>query len=111
MSGTGYPHIMRDERGTLLIEDTMLNGLSLIAEHVYWDMDAGALAEGHPPLTLGQAHSLLAYYYDHRAQIDVEMAEHQRDADTLRTGLEDPRVARDLSEGYRRWRAGRQATA
>jgi hypothetical protein len=111
MSGTGYPHLVRDERGRLLIEDTMLNRLSLLAEHLYWGLDANALTEGHPPLTLGQAHSLLAYYYDHQAQVDAETSQHEREAEALRADLEDARVAGTLREGYPRWRAGRQATA
>ncbi len=38
-------------------------------------------------LTLGQVHAALAYYFDHKAEIDAEIAESERIADELREEL------------------------
>jgi hypothetical protein len=36
-------------------------------------LDAEAIAEQLPPLTLGQVHAALSYYFDHREQILEEI--------------------------------------
>lgn len=36
------------------------------------------IVEQHPTITLAQVHSALAYYYDHRAEIEAEIVEEDR---------------------------------
>jgi uncharacterized protein (DUF433 family) len=88
MKGTGYAHIRRDEHGKLRVADTGLKVILLLGDHVYRGMDAVELHENHPPLTLGQAHSLLAYFYDHRDEIDRELETRERAAEDLRAEIE-----------------------
>ena len=40
--------------------------------------------EAYPPLSLAQIHAALAYYYDHKAQLDAEIEEELCDVDSLR---------------------------
>lgn len=97
MTNTGYPHIVRDDGGVLRVEPHWFKVRLLIGEHVYGD-DAEQIAAAHPPLTLAQAHMILAYYYDHKAEIDAELAERERQADELRAEIEErqgPHPARD----------------
>jgi hypothetical protein len=88
MSTTEYPHIVRDDEGKLRVQDAWFKVIMLIGDHVYRDWEAADLVEHHPPLTLGQAHSILAYYYDHKDEIDHELAEREQDADRLLKEIE-----------------------
>ena len=107
MTNTGYAHIERDAEGILRVREHRFKVILLIGDHVYRGMGAADLVEAHPPLTPGQAHSVLAYYYDHSDEIDAELARRSRQAKDLRAELEDPDLARRLRDGYAEWRKAR----
>jgi hypothetical protein len=97
MLKTEYPHIVRDDEGKLRVENAWFKVIMLIGDHVYGGWEAADLVEHHPPLTLGQAHSILAYYYDHKDEIDRELAERERNAERLLKEFEarqGPRLTR-----------------
>jgi uncharacterized protein (DUF433 family) len=72
-SPVGYRHVVLDERGVALVEGTTLKVLELAAEHRAYRWDAEQLRIQHPDLSLGQIYSALAYYADHRAELDDEI--------------------------------------
>jgi hypothetical protein len=47
--------------------------VELALEHEAWDWGPEELQANHPYLTLGQGYSALAYYYDHREDIDRDI--------------------------------------
>ncbi len=64
----GYPHIL---------------GHRIKVKHVaVWHeqrgMSPAEIVEAYPTITLAQVHAALAYFYDHRAEIEAEMAEEDR---------------------------------
>lgn len=76
------------ETGHIVIEPDVLGGEPHIAGHhiavshiviwtVYQGMSPGEIAETFR-LTLGKVHAAPAYYYDHKDQIDAEIAESER---------------------------------
>lgn len=87
MTTTGYAHIVRDQAGVLRVHDGWFKVIMLVGEHVYRGDDAATLAAEHPPLTLGAAHSVLAYYYDHKHELDAELARREREAEALREAI------------------------
>jgi uncharacterized protein (DUF433 family) len=107
MTTTGYPHIELDANGALRVRGHGFKVIMLIGDHVYRGMGAADLVEAHPPLTLGQAYAVLAYYYDHQDALDAELARRKQCADDLRAELEDPALAQRLRDGYARWRMAR----
>lgn len=76
-----YPHIDFNDNGTAVIKGTRIKIPLLMASHVAYKLDAEQLQAQYPDLTLGQIHSALAYYYDHKRQIDREIARSLRRAD------------------------------
>ena len=46
--------------------------------HEQMGMTPTEIAATYPTITLAQVHAALAYYYDHRAEIDAEIAEGDR---------------------------------
>jgi uncharacterized protein (DUF433 family) len=73
MTETGYPHIVRDERGIVLIQGTTMKLEELVLPHRAYGWGPDELAKQFPYLTLGQIYSALAYYSDHQAEIDQEI--------------------------------------
>lgn len=52
--------------------------------HVRLNMSPSQIVEAHPTLSLAQVHAALAYYYDHRAEIEREIAEEDETRDRLK---------------------------
>lgn len=70
---TAYEHVVVDESGTPLIDGTTMKVVELVLEtHAYgWSPDE--LQFQHPYLTLGQIHSALAYYWDHKDELERDI--------------------------------------
>ncbi len=82
---TRYEHIILDERGVPQIAGTMMKVIELVTAKMAYGWSPEELHFQFPHLTLGQIHSALAYYWDHRDELDRDIArrlaavEHLRD--------------------------------
>jgi uncharacterized protein (DUF433 family) len=81
---TRYAHIVLDERGVPHIADTTMKVVELITNHQAYGWSPDELAIQFPCLTRGQIHSALAYYWDHKAELDEDMARRLALVDELR---------------------------
>jgi uncharacterized protein (DUF433 family) len=81
---TAYEHVVVDELGTPLIEGTTMKVVELVLEtHAYgWSPDE--LQFQHPYLTLGQIHSALAYYWDHKEELDRDIESRMERVEQIR---------------------------
>jgi uncharacterized protein (DUF433 family) len=70
-----YPHIEIRENGKAYIAGTGFKVRMLVEEQATRGVDATELQRSHPHLSLGQIHAALTYYYDHKDEIDSEIAE------------------------------------
>lgn len=84
---TRYEHISLDDEGIAIIGGTRLKVADLAVEHVEWGWSAEEIAYQHPPLTLGQAYSALAYYWDHKQEIDSYLEAGSQQSERLRGKL------------------------
>ncbi|HCC69019.1 MAG TPA: hypothetical protein DEP99_03940, partial [Nitrospiraceae bacterium] len=77
---TSYEHIVLDEKGTPVIAGTTMKVIELVVEKIAHGWSAEELHFQHPYLTLGQVYSALAYYADHKAEMekDIEKRFEQR---------------------------------
>jgi uncharacterized protein (DUF433 family) len=100
MSATTYAH-SELRNGVPAIAGTRMKVVLLAMEHRVSDMDAAQLAAAHPHLTLGQIHSALAYYYDHKAALDREIARRERTADAIQAGVKSERRSTSLRSKLR----------
>jgi uncharacterized protein (DUF433 family) len=70
LTETRYEYIvLGDEHPTLV--GTTMKVKELIAERLAWGWSAEELLINHPDLTLGKVYAALAYYADHRDEIDA----------------------------------------
>lgn len=67
---TRYEHIVLDERGVPIIAGTTMKVTQLVLEHMAYGWSPEELHFQHPYLTMGQIHSALAYYWDHKEEMD-----------------------------------------
>ncbi|MER3523028.1 MAG: hypothetical protein C4326_02930 [Ignavibacteria bacterium] len=95
---TEYPHIVRDPQGDPLIEGTMLKVAELVVEKLAYGWSPGELHLQHPYLTLAQIYAARACYWDHREELDREIAERRSCA---KRPSESIRVSRRTSNSRR----------
>ena len=100
MAQTRYEHIILDEGRVPVIAGTTTKVVELIVERMAYGWSPEELHFQHPHLTLGQIYSALAYYWDHRADLDKDIERRLESADSLRGSLgESPLVARLKAKG------------
>ena len=73
MSTVSYPHIEQRQNGKLYIAGTPFKVRQIALDHIVYGWDAAQIQREHPQLTLGQIHAALAYYYDHKEELDREI--------------------------------------
>lgn len=84
---TRYEHIVLDASGVPRISGTTTKVVELIQEQLAYGWSAEELRFQHPHLSLGQIHSALAYYWDHQAELDQDIARRLANADELRKAM------------------------
>ena len=97
---TAYGHVVLDEHGTAWVEDANTKVVELGAEAKAHGWSAEELTYQHPHLTLGQVYSALAYYWDHRDEIDADLERRAALVEEIRTEIGDhPLVAKLRAQG------------
>ena len=82
-TATAYPHVELDETGLPYIRGTRFKVVQIVLDRLAYDWHAEEIQKQHPQLSLGQIHSALAYYYDHRSEMDALIDRRARKADEL----------------------------
>lgn len=80
---TRYEHVVLDARGVPVIADTTMRVDELVTAQATYGWSAEELHFQFPYLTLGQIHSALAYYWDHRDALDQQIARRLATVDEL----------------------------
>ena len=94
MQATSYAHIVRDDEGILRIDESWYK-LRLMIEEYLDGATPEDMIEAHPLLTMAMIHSAIAYYWDHKAEMDAEIEEGRRYVEEFfRTQPEAPVMAR-----------------
>jgi uncharacterized protein (DUF433 family) len=92
---TRYVHIVLDDTGIPFIAGTTMKVIELVLEQTAYGWSAEELHFQHPYLSLGQIHSALAYYWDHKDELDQDIARRRAWVDDLRrTTPPSPLIAR-----------------
>lgn len=81
---TTYEHIVVDESGVPLIEGTTTKVIELVLDVLAYGWSPDEIQFQHPYLTLGQIHSALAYYWDHKEELDRDIERRSKRVDQIR---------------------------
>lgn len=82
-------HIEVDARGIASLVGTRTKVRQVVIDALAGQTPA-QIQQQYPHLTLAQIHAALAYYYDHRAAIDAEIAESVKTAEESRRAHPNP---------------------
>ena len=107
MARVAIEHIIEvDDSGTARVAGTRSRVINIVLDTLN-GFTPEQIRDAYPHLGLAQIHAALAYYYDHKSQVDAEIDRELRDVDSLRRNSAQP--AREELE--RRLREGRGANS
>lgn len=84
MIATAYLYITIDETGVPWIAGTATKLVELILDHIAYGWSPEELHFQHPHLSMGQIHSALAYYWDHKSEVDADIERRLQLVDDIR---------------------------
>ncbi|MFH1909007.1 MAG: DUF433 domain-containing protein [Chloroflexota bacterium] len=99
---TRYEHVMLSDARIPTISGTNMKVTELVLAYIAYGWSPAELHFQFPHLTLGQIHSALAYYWDHREELDKDIEARLEAIEKLRREMgETPLVARLRAKGLR----------
>jgi uncharacterized protein (DUF433 family) len=96
LSETRYEHIRLDENQVPTIAGTTMKVIELILDHIAYGWSPEELCFQHPYLTMGQIYSALAYYWDHKLELDQDIERRQQFVDQVRQTTKPPSITERL---------------
>jgi len=90
MTPTAYGHIELRSDGMPMIAGTRTKVVLLVMDVHEAGEDVTAIRRAYPDLSLGQIYSALAYYHDHKDELDAEIDRRRDRAESLRQEIENP---------------------
>ena len=73
LTATEYKHIQLNERNVPINAETTLKVVELIEAQQAYGWSPEEIQSQHPYLTMSQIHSALAYYWDHKKELDTDI--------------------------------------
>ena len=73
VTSTTYEHVQIDTNGVPIIAGTTMKVVELVMAQMAYGWSPEELHFQHSYLTLGQIHSALAYYWDHKEELDADI--------------------------------------
>lgn len=99
---TRYEHVELDDKGVPLISGTTMKVVELVVEQAEYGRSPEELHFQHPYLSLGQIYSALAYYWDHKDDLDQDIERRYQYAEQARRDAEpSPLIKRLKDRGLR----------
>ena len=101
MRPTEYPHILWNiDKDLPCIAGTRLRVQDIVGNHLA-GRSPEEIREAYPGYTLAQIYSALAYYYDHKEELDRQIEERRRMAEAALTEIEAQHGPSPLREKLR----------
>ncbi len=101
LTATEYKYIELDERNVPIIAGTTMKVVELITSVKAYNWTPEQLLENYPHLTLSKIYSALAYYWDHKEELDADMERRYQYAEKMRREAgESPIVKKLRAPGY-----------
>ena len=82
-------HVILDEDGVPQIAGANTKVIELVLAHQAHGMSPEELAYQLPHLSMGQIHSALAYYWDHKEELDADIRRRAEEVERLRGEVGD----------------------
>ena len=73
MPSATYPHIEVTAEGVAYVAGTKTKVLEVALDRIAHHWDADEIHRQHPHLSLGQIYAALAFYFDHKDELDAQI--------------------------------------
>jgi uncharacterized protein (DUF433 family) len=83
-----YAHISLDSDGVPVLTGTRTKVVEIVLDHLAHASDAREIHREFPHLSMGAILSALAYYYDHQAEMDDDIARRMHKVDEINRELD-----------------------
>ena len=93
---TTYEHITVDEKGVPSIAEANTKVVEVVTLMQAHGLSPEEICHQLPPLTMGQIHSALAYYWDHKDAIDQDVRRRKEYAERMRREMGQPPLVERL---------------
>jgi uncharacterized protein (DUF433 family) len=98
MSSIATAHIEIDERGVAWITGANTKVIEVVLDKLAYGWSPGEIHFQHPTLSLAQIHAALTFYYDHQAELDVEIMRQLKEVEAYAEAAKDSPGRRRLRE-------------
>jgi uncharacterized protein (DUF433 family) len=102
LTETRYEHVVLSKEGTPFIEGTPTKVVELVLSYLSSGSSPEELHLNYPYLSLGQIHSALAYYWDHKAELDQDIEQRLQRVNELKRTLPTSPLVQRLREQLQR---------
>ena len=98
LAETRYEHVVLNDAHVPLISGTTMKVVELVLAQAAYGWSAEELHIQFPHLTLGQIYSALAYYWDHRDELDGNIEQRLEKVDDIQKSLPPLPLIRRLKD-------------
>ena len=91
------PHIWIDERGVAWVDETNTKVMEIALDAIAQGWSPKEIHLNHPHLSLAQIHAALAYYYDHKSNLDAEIEEGLRRVEAMQAAAGESPIRKRLA--------------
>jgi uncharacterized protein (DUF433 family) len=98
MASVSYAHIDSNAQGEPVITGTRIKVRMIVLDRIARGWDADEIQRHHPDLSLGQIHSALMYFFDHKQEMDRDIADRHERTTSLRAEAGESPGRRKLRE-------------
>ena len=95
---TSYEQVVLDQRGVPLIAGTTMKVVELVMAQKANGWSPEELHFQHPYLSMSQIHSALAYYWEHKENLDSDMYRREQYAQEMRQEADSSPLAKRLRQ-------------
>src|SRR5208283_1242313 len=88
MAVVEYAHLSLSAQGVPVITGTRTKVVEIVLDHLAHGSDAREIHREFPHLPVGAIYSSLAYYYDHQAEIDADIARRLQKVNDIKAELD-----------------------
>ena len=80
-----YPHIQKEEGQPARLRRTpRVRVAQIVMDYLAYGWSPDEMVRNHECLSLAEAHTAMAYYYDHQAEIDAEIEAEAKEVEEAR---------------------------
>ena len=96
MASATYPHIEVTSDGVAYVTGTKTKVLEVALDRIAHHWDADEIHRQHPHLSLGQIYAALAFYFDHKDELDAQIEDQLQAVEAARASAGESLVRAKL---------------